>query len=307
MLEFVAKRLLIAIPTIIAVSILVFAMLHLVPGDPAAIFLGEEPSTPETLARIRTEMGLDRPLYVQYLSYMAGVVQGDFGSSLHMRRTVSEQILRALPSTLELTFAAMFVAVVVGCVLGIIAAINHNRWIDSATMAFAMIGLSMPVFWSSLVLIMVFSIQLQWFPAIGQGGIERLVLPALALGTVSASVLARLVRSSMLEVLRQDYVRTATAKGVGWRQVVFRHALKNAMIPTVTVMGLQFGNLLSGTVITETIFSRLGIGKLYIDALLLKDFPMVQGVTLFIATAYVLVNLLVDLSYALLDPRIRYD
>jgi peptide/nickel transport system permease protein len=307
MLEFVAKRLVIAVPTIVAVSILVFGMLHVVPGDPAEIFLGEEPSTPETLARVRAEMGLDRPLHEQYLSYMAGVLRGDFGRSLHMRRTVSEQITRALPSTLELTFAAMLVAVVVGCVLGVVAAANHNSWIDSATMAFAMIGLSMPVFWSSLVLIMVFSIQLQWFPAIGQGGVERLVLPAIALGTVSASVLARLVRSSMLEVLRQDYVRTAVAKGVGPRRVVYGHALKNAMIPTVTVMGLQFGNLLSGTVITETIFSRLGIGKLYIDALLLKDFPTVQGVTLFIATAYVLVNLLVDVSYAVLDPRIRYD
>jgi peptide/nickel transport system permease protein len=307
MLEFLAKRLAISIPTIVLVSVAVFLMLHFVPGDPAAVFLGAEPSTPERLAEVRTQMGLDRPLHVQYLSYMGGVLRGDFGRSLHYNRTVTDQIVRALPSTLELTLAAMAIATIIGFALGITAAIHHNTWIDSVAMGFALIGLSMPIFWSSLVLIMVFSIQLQWFPAIGQGGIERLVLPATALGVISASVLARMVRSSMLEVLSQDYIRTAVAKGASRRNVIYGHALKNALIPTITILGLQFGNLLSGTVISETIFSRLGIGKLYIDSLLLKDFPTVQGVTLFIAAAYVLVNLLVDVSYAFIDPRIRYD
>ncbi len=307
MLEFIGRRLLIAIPTILLVSLLVFSMLHMVPGDPAEVYLGSEPSTPETLARIREEMGLNRPIHVQYLSYMGGVLRGDFGRSLHYQRSVGDQIRRAIPSTLELTLAAMAIAVAIGITLGVTAAIHHNTWIDSLAMGFALIGLSMPIFWSSLVLIMVFSIQLQWFPAIGHGGIERLVLPATALGVISASVLARLVRSSMLEVLGQDYIRTAVAKGSSRRKVVYGHALKNAMIPTVTVLGLQFGNLLSGTVISETIFSRLGIGKLYVDSLLLKDFPTVQGVTLFVAAVYVLVNLLVDISYAFIDPRIRYD
>lgn len=307
MLRYIANRLLISIPTVLIVTILVFLLLQFIPGDPAEIFLGENRSTPELLAKVRHDMGLDRPLYVQYGSYMWNAMQGDFGRSLNNNRPVRDEILNRLPSTIELTLAALMIGVLLGVSLGIISALKHNTWIDSLSMFVALIGVSMPVFWLSLLLIFVFSVYLNWLPAIGQGGIKRLILPAFALGLLSSSTLARLVRSSMLDVLNQDFVRTARAKGLRERAVVLRHALRNALIPAVTVLGLQFGQLLSGAVITETIFSRLGIGKLYVDAILNKDFTMVQGITLFIAIAYVLINLLVDVSYAVIDPRVRYD
>lgn len=307
MFQYIARRILAAVPTIFLISLLVFSMLHLVPGDPAEIFLGENRSTPELLAQVRADMGLDRPLHVQYLSFLGGFLSGDLGRSLTNGQPVAREIAARFPPTLELTLAALAIAVVLGVGLGIVSALNHNSWIDSVAMMVALIGVSMPVFWSSLLLIFVFAVQLQWFPAIGQGGVERLVLPALALGLVSAATLARMVRSSMLDVLGQDYIRTAVAKGVLPRSVTFRHALKNALIPTVTVLGIQFGQLLSGTVITETIFARLGIGRYYVESLLTKDFPVVQSLTLFIALLYVTINLLVDVSYSFIDPRIRYE
>ncbi len=307
MLRYIANRLILAIPTVLLVTILVFLLLQFIPGDPAEIFLGENRSTPELLAKVRHDMGLDRPLYVQYGSYMWNALRGDLGRSLNNNRQVRDEIMARLPSTLQLTFAALLVAIVVGFSLGILSALKHNTWIDSLAMFIALIGVSMPVFWLSLLLIFFFSVHLNWLPAIGQGGIQRLIMPALALGMLSASTLARLVRSSMLDVLSQDYIRTARSKGLKGRAVVLRHGLRNALIPAVTVLGLQFGQLLSGAVITETIFSRLGIGRLYVEAILKKDFTMVQGITLFIALAYVLINLLVDISYPLIDPQVRYD
>ncbi len=307
MLRYIANRLILAIPTVLLVTILVFLLLQFIPGDPAEIFLGENRSTPELLAQVRHDMGLDRPLYVQYGSYMWNALRGDLGRSLNNNRQVRDEIMARLPSTLQLTFAALLVAIVVGFSLGILSALKHNTWIDSLAMFIALVGVSMPVFWLSLLLIFFFSVHLNWLPAIGQGGIQRLIMPALALGMLSASTLARLVRSSMLDVLSQDYIRTARAKGLKGRAVVLRHGLRNALIPAVTVLGLQFGQLLSGAVITETIFSRLGIGRLYVEAILKKDFTMVQGITLFIALAYVLINLLVDISYPLIDPQVRYD
>jgi ABC-type dipeptide/oligopeptide/nickel transport system permease component len=307
MLTYLRNRLIISVPTVLVVTVLVFAMLQMIPGDPAEIYIGENRSTPELIAKIRHDMGLDRPLYEQYLSYMANALRGDLGRSLNNNRPVLDQILLALPSTLELTFAAMLIGIVLGVGLGVLSALRHNTWIDSAAMGVSLIGVSMPIFWMGLLLIFVFSVKLNWFPAIGQGGINRLVLPAFALGLLSASTLARLVRSSMLNEMNQDYLRTAKAKGLRSHTVVTRHALRNALIPAVTVLGLQFGQLLSGAVITETIFSRLGIGRLYVDGILNKDFTMVQGLTLFIALAYVIINIVVDLSYAYLDPRIRYD
>lgn len=307
MFQFILRRIVAAVPTVILISILAFGMLHLVPGDPAEIFLGENRSTPELLAQVRQDMGLDKPLHVQYLSYLGDTLRGDLGRSLNNGQPVIKEIANRLPSTLELTLVSLVIGVVLGGTLGILSALKHNTWIDSAAMFVALLGVSMPVFWSSLLLIFFFSVKLQWFPAIGQGGIERLVLPAFALGLISSATLARLVRSSMLEVLSQDYVRTAKAKGLQPSIVVLRHALKNALIPTVTVLGIQFGQLLSGAVITETIFSRLGIGRYYVESLLNKDFPVVQALTLLIAGAYVLINLLVDVSYSFLDPRIRYD
>lgn len=307
MFQYVVRRMFASVPTIFLVTLLAFSMLHLVPGDPAEIFLGENRSSPEMLQQIREDMGLDKPLHVQYLSFVWDALRGDFGRSLNNGQPVSRELVNRIPPTLELTFAALGIGIFLGVGLGVLSALRHNTWVDSVAMMIALLGVSMPVFWSSLLLILVFSVKLQWFPAIGVGGIERLVLPALALGLLSAATLARLVRSSMLDVLGQDYVRTAVAKGVRPRIVTFRHALKNALIPTVTVLGIQFGSLLSGAVITETIFSRLGVGKYYVESLLNKDFPVVQALTLFIAIAYVLINLLVDISYSLLDPRIRYE
>jgi len=307
MLRYIGNRLIAAVPTVLLVTVLVFLILHLIPGDPAEIFLGENRSTPELLAKVRADMGLDRPLHVQYLSYMGGVLRGDFGRSLNNNRPVLGEILGRLPATLELTLAAMAIGTVLGMSLGIISALGHNTWVDTAAMALALLGVSMPIFWMSLLLIFFFSVHLNWFPAIGQGGIERLVLPAFALGLLSSSTLARLVRSSMLEVLSQDYVRTARAKGLRDRTVVLRHALKNALIPTITVLGLQFGQLIGGAVITETIFARRGLGRLYVDSILNKDFTMVQAMTLFLALAYVLINLAVDVAYAAVDPRISYE
>jgi peptide/nickel transport system permease protein len=306
MLSYITQRLFQAIPVLVGISLLTFAMLHLVPGDPVEIFAGDKPLTPERAAEIRHQLGLDRPLYVQYLDYAGNALRGNLGVGLRSQRPVVDSIREALPSTLELTAVALLLAVVVGVTLGIIAAVAQGSWLDTIAMGFAMLGVSVPVFYSGLLLILFFSFRLGWFPATGQGGFERLVLPSIALGLASAAALARLVRSSMLEVLSQEYVVTARAKGLTEAGVVLRHALKNALIPTVTLLGLQLGALLGGAVVTETIFSRPGIGRLAVEAIGNRDFPLIQGTVLFAAVAYVLVNLVVDVLYAVLDPRIRY-
>ncbi len=307
MIRYIARRLLASIPTILAVTVLVFAMLQLVPGDPAEIFLGENRSTPELLAQIRHDMGLDQPLHVQYLSYMGGVLRGDLGESLFNNQPVLQQILGAFPYTLELALSALLISTVLGVSLGVLSALKHNTWIDTLAMGFALVGVSMPVFWLGLLLILMFSVRLQWFPPMGQGGLDRLVLPALALGLLSSATLARLVRSSMLDTLSEDYVRTARAKGLRERSVTVRHALRNALIPAVTVLGLQFGALLSGAVLTETIFARQGLGRMYVESILNKDITMVQGLTLVLAVFVIAINIAVDVSYAWLDPRIHYE
>jgi ABC-type dipeptide/oligopeptide/nickel transport system permease component len=307
MLRYILQRILQSIPVIVGISLLTFAMLHLVPGDPVLIFAGDKPMTEERAAEIRHQLGLDRPLWVQYADYAGHALRGDLGVGLRSQRPVRESILQALPSTLELTAAALLVAAVVGIFLGILAAVSQGSWLDTAAMSLAMVGISVPVFYSSLLLIMLFSFRLGLFPATGQGGLSRLVLPAAALGLASAAALARLVRSSMLEVLRQEYIVTAQAKGLARGAVILGHALKNALIPTVTMLGLQLGGLLGGAVVTETIFSRPGIGRLAVDAINNRDFPLVQGTVLFAAVIYVLVNLFVDVLYAMIDPRIRYD
>lgn len=303
---YIAQRLLQAIPVLIGISVLSFSMLHLVPGDPVQIFAGDKPLTPERAEVLRHEYGLDRPLVVQYLDYASHAVRGDLGVALRSQRPVLDSILQVLPGTVQLTLAAVAMAAVLGISLGILAAVLHGTWLDTAVMAVAMLGISTPIFYSSLLLILFFSFTLAWLPATGQGGPEHLVMPATALGLSSAAVLARLVRSSMLEVLGQEYVTTARAKGLAPRLVVVRHALKNALIPTVTMLGLQLGALLGGAVVTETIFSRPGLGRLAVEGILSRDFPLVQGTVLFAAAAYVLVNLVVDVSYAVIDPRIRY-
>ena len=305
MIVFIQQRLLLAIPTVFAVSAAVFLMLHLIPGDPASIYLGDNLATPERLEVIRHEMGLDRPIHVQYLDFLGRALQGDLGRSLQNGRPVALELGERLPRTAELAAAAFLVSILFGVSLGILSALRHNTWVDTLAMFVALIGVSMPIFWLGLLGILVFSIQLSWFPVTGQQGIVSLVLPATVLGIVSSATLARLVRSSMLEVLGNEYVTTARAKGLRERVVVRRHALKNALIPVATVLGLEVGSLLSGTVITETVFARQGIGKLIVDSIQSKDFTVVQGGVLFVAVVYVVVNLAVDVSYAFLDPRIR--
>jgi peptide/nickel transport system permease protein len=307
MLRYIVQRIGQLVPILVGISGITFLMLHLVPGDPVLIFAGDKPLTEERAAEIRHQLGLDRPIWIQYWDYAIHAAQGNLGRGLRSQRPVLDSILEVVPSTAQLTLAALALATVVGVTLGIVAALAHGTWVDTAAMTVAILGVSMPVFYSSLLLILLFSFTLGWFPATGQGGVERLVMPATALGLISSAVLARLVRSGMLGVLRQEYIMTARAKGLAPRAVVLRHALKNALIPTITMLGLQLGALLGGAVVTETIFSRPGVGRLAVDAILSRDFPLVQGTVLFASVAYVLVNLVVDISYAAVDPRIHYQ
>lgn len=307
MLRFIWSRLLITIPVLWGVSTLVFAMLHLTPGDPVELMLSQSGATRATVEQLRSQLGLNDPLPVQYVRFLGNALHGDLGNSIMNDEPVTRLILTQLPSTVELAFAGMAIGILLGCLLGIVAALRPNSWSDYGSMIVAMIGVSVPSFWLGLLLIFFFALRLGWFPATGQGGLDRLVLPATVLGLGVAGMIARLVRSSMLEVLRQEYVTTARAKGLFEWHVVLRHAFRNAMIPTVTMVGLQFGQLLSGAVIVETVFARQGIGRLAVDAILRKDFPLVQGTVLFIAVLYLLSNLFTDICYGYLDPRIHYQ
>ena len=305
--QYIGRRLITSIPVLWGVATLVFLMMHLLPGDPAELMLAESGGSSQSIAQLRHQLGLDDPTHVQYSRFLANALRGDLGRSIFTNRLVTRSILEQLPHTVQLAVAAMMVAVIIGTALGIAAALNRNTWVDSVCMTIAVAGTSMPIFWSGVLLILLFSSLLHWLPATGQGSLRHLIMPAIVLGLASSGAIARLVRSSMLEVLSQEYITVARAKGLSKRVVVYRHALKNAFIPVITIMGLQFGYLLGGTVITETIFSRQGLGRLVVDAILWKDFPIVQGTVLLAATVYTVVNLLVDISYAIIDPRIRYD
>lgn len=307
MLRYVQRRLLIAIPVVLGVATIVFALMHLLPGDPAEVMLAQSGGQPEAIERLRQQLGLDLPLHVQYVRFLRDLLSGNLGESIWLRKPVSQILLQQLPATLELAVAAMLLAVLGGTVLGILAALKHNSWVDRFVMVIASIGISMPIFWSSLLGIYLFAAQLRWLPATGQGDLKHLILPAAVLGYGAAGSVARLTRASMLEVLGQEYIIAAMAKGLFWRTVILRHALKNALIPVVTMLGLQFGGLLGGAVITETVFSRQGLGRTMVDAIIWKDFPLVQGGVMLIAAMYVVVNLLVDISYAFIDPRIRHN
>jgi ABC-type dipeptide/oligopeptide/nickel transport system permease component len=305
---YIIRRLLLLIPVVLGVLTLVFFMRALVPGDPIMImFQGEIPPSQELVATLRKEFGLDEPLPVQYARYVAGVVQGDLGISVRTRRPVLVEIQERYAYTLVLTFASLLVALAVGLITGILAAVYKDSLIDNVTMFLALFGLSMPAFWFGLLMIQWFGVNLRWFPVMGAASWRHLVLPAMTLGLIASTVQARVVRSSMLEVLNSDYVRTARAKGLREWAVVLRHGLKNAMIPTVTVLGLQVGGLLGGAFIIETVFAWHGIGELAVKAITQRDFPVIQGVIVVVAITYVLVNLVVDLSYRLLDPRITYE
>jgi len=307
MLQFIGKRLLASIPVLWGVTTLVFLAIHLLPGDPAELMLAESGGSAESIAYLRDQLGLDDPLYIQYGRFLLNTLRGDLGRSIFTNRPVLQTILEQLPSTIELALAAMLVAIVLGTGLGILAALSHNSWLDNVCMAIAVAGVSVPIFWSGLLLILLFASTLHWLPATGQGDFKYLLMPAVVLGFASSGTIARLVRSSLLEVLHEEYITTARAKGLSERLILTHHALKNALIPVITVVGLQFGFLLGGAVVTETVFSRQGIGRLIVDAILWKDFPLVQGGVLLAAVTYTLVNLLVDISYAFADPRIRHD
>jgi peptide/nickel transport system permease protein len=305
---YVRRRLIRAVPVILGVMTLVFFMIHMLPGDPAEEIASRGPGmSPEAIQQIRVRLGLDKPLYVQYWEFVSRTAQGDLGRSILNNRAVSTMIREQLGATVQLTVAGILTAILIGVPLGIIAAVRQNSWVDSASMTVALLGVAMPGFWLGLLLIYLFAVKLHWLPVIGGSGLRGLILPAFTLGFGAAAIIARLVRSSMLEVLRQEYMTTARAKGLRQRSVILRHGLKNALIPVVTIIGLQFGNLLGGAVVIETVFARQGIGRLAINAILAKDFPVIQGTVLFAALVYVSVNLMVDLLYSVIDPRIRYD
>ncbi len=305
MRAYISRRLLLLVPTLLGVTLATFLMLRLTPGDPVQIMLGEFASGPD-VARLRRDLGLDRPLPIQYVRFVDRVLHGDLGTSIRSRRAVADEIADRFPSTVLLTLAAMALAVSVGVSIGAVAATTRYAVVDSAVMAFALIGLSMPTFWSGLLLILTFSLRLGWLPITESEGIRAIILPAVTLAAPAAAVLARITRSSVLEVLSQEYVRTARSKGLAEHLVVIRHALRNALVPVLTIVGLQFGGLLAGAVIVESVFSRPGLGRLAVNAVLARDFPVAQGIVLVVAVMYVFVNLGVDVMYGFLDPRIRY-
>jgi peptide/nickel transport system permease protein len=304
--RFLVRRLLLTIPVLLGVATLVFSLIHLVPGDPVQSMLGESAS-PEDITEMRGRLGLDRPLYAQYVSFLKGIGTADLGTSLRTNQPVTAAIAERLPATFELAFAAMFVAMTIAIPLGIIAAVRAGTHVDHAATTLALLGISIPNFWLGPLLAIIFSVTLGWLPVSGRGTAAHLVLPAITLGAPLAAVLARMTRASVIEELRELYVLAARARGVSrWRAVV-RHAFRNSLIPVVTVLGLQFGAVLTGAVITETIFAWPGVGRLLIQSINFRDYPLVQGCILLIAVTYVAMNLLTDLVYGLLDPRIRLE
>lgn len=333
--RYILRRLLNLIPVLLGITLLVFLFLHLIPGDPAVTLLGDR-ATPEQVENLREKLGLNEPLPLQYLAFLRDLLTFDLGRSIFTGVPIIEEIKIRWPATFELSVAAMLIALGVGVPAGVIAAVRKNSLVDNATMTGSLIGVSMPVYWLGLLLIYLFAVNLRWLPPSGRLGIDagfsfqpitgfyvldailkgdfrilkdvlaHLILPAITLSTISLAILARITRSAMLEVLSQDYIRTARAKGVLEWRVIFKHALKNAMLPVITIVGLEFGTLLGGAILTETIFAWPGIGEWIYGGILQRDYPVVQGGIIFVATAFVLINLLVDISYALLDPRIQY-
>ena len=300
----IVRRLLLLVPTVLGVLTLVFFLVHLIPGDPVEVMLGETASSAD-LNQLRADLGLDRPLGEQYARFLGGLARGDLGHSFFYRKPVLAVIGAALPATAVLAAAALAVALLIALPVGVVAAVRRNRLTDRLALVGSLVGVSMPNFWLGPLLIILFSFRLGWLPVSGREGAASLVLPALTLGTALSAILVRMTRSSMLEVLGEDYLRTARAKGVGERTVIARHALRNALLPVVTIVGLQFGALLSGAVITENVFAWPGVGTLLIQAISARDYPLVQGCVLVISLCYVAVNFLTDALYAIIDPRVR--
>lgn len=310
--KYMVRRLITTIPTLLAVTFLVFSMIHLMPGDPIKAIFRQEPGddgeiTPEVIESLNKKFGFDKPLPEQYVRYMWKLFQGDMGRSTIYSRPVLKIILEKIPQTAELALTAMIFAVLIGVPLGIISAARRGKWADTIAMLIAMFGVSMPNFWFGLIAIMLFAVTLGWLPSSGTGGIEYLILPAITLGTSAAAIIARLTRSSLLEVLQEDYINTARSKGVRELKVLWVHALRNSLIPVLTIVGLQFGSLLAGTIVVETVFARSGLGILMITAVTSKDIQLAQGLILIIAVIYIVVNMFVDMLYAVLDPRIEYS
>ena len=305
MLKYALRRILYLIPVLFGVSVISFSLLRFIPGDPAIVLAGIG-ATQQDLAGIRAEYGLDGPLPVQYANYVARAVRGDLGISIRTRDPVARTLATRLQLTFQLTVLSMLISISLGVLAGVVAATHHNSWIDTSIMVTSLAGISVPGFWLALLLLVIFAGGLRWLPAGGSGTPQHLVLPAIVLGTSGAAVIARMTRSSMLEVIRQDYLRTLRANGVAERLIIYKHALRNALNPVITVVGLQFGFLLGGAVIVESVFAMPGVGTLLINAIFNRDYPIVQGGMLLIAVVFVLVNLATDLVYGLVNPRIRY-
>jgi peptide/nickel transport system permease protein len=307
MLRYLARRIALTVPIIYGLITLVFFLLHLLPGDAVSAMMTGFALSADEQQQLRHELGLDEPLLVQYGRYLANVSRGDFGRSLFSHQLVSDQILHQLSATMQLALASMAIAVPVGMLIGVLAAVREGSWIDHVSMALSLFFVSMPSFWFGLVLIYLFAVVLEWLPAAGSGSAKQLLLPALTLSAYPIAILARLIRTSMLEVLRQDFVVAARARGLREGRVIVRHALRNALIPIVTVLGLQLGFSLGGAVVVETVFARQGIGQLAVTGIQQRDMPLVQGVVIFVGVIVVLTNLAVDLVYAVVDPRIRFS
>lgn len=304
-MSFVLKRLLLALPTALGVVTLTFAFIHLTPGDPVDILLGEH-ALPTDREALRQSLGLHLPLWQQYMSFLAELVQGNLGASLYSQKDVASLIAARLPATIQLAFAAMLFAIGLGIPLGVWSAVNYKKWPDKAAQGIALAGLAMPSFWLGPLLIIVFSVWLGFFPVSGKEGVLSIILPAITLGFVMAAMISRLLRASLLDILGADYIRTARAKGLSDRVVYWRHAFKNALLPVITVVFLQLGNLMTGAILTEAVFAWPGVGSLIVEALHQRDYPVVQGCVLFIAFTYMLMTLLSDIIVAFIDPRIRY-
>lgn len=304
MFEYLLKRLGVSLLVVLGSMTIVFIIVNVLPGDIAQMLLGDTIST-EKASELSNRLGLDRPLGVQYWDYITDVLRGNLGSSYVNQGSVQHTLLINLPSTIELTLMSSLIAVIIGILMGIAAAVYRDSWIDSVIRIISLFGVCTPTFWIGLLLIFVFSVHLHWFPAIGSGGLSHLILPSVGLGLSGAGMLARLVRNSMLEVLHKPFVRTLRAKGIRESKIIFKHMLRNAVIPAVTMAGMIIGEMLAGSVVTETVFSRQGIGKIIVDAINAKDIPMIQGAVLLTSVFYILINLLADISYMYIDPRIR--
>jgi peptide/nickel transport system permease protein len=305
MTKAIIRRLLTSLLVIFGSLVLVFVINYMLPGDPVLIMLDGQTTSPEAIANLRHQLSLDQPFYIQFVHYFGRIIHGDFGKSLVNSDPVLPKILEQFPATLALTFASSVISVVLGIFLGVLSALHRNRFIDFATRIVGLFGISMPTFWSGILSILIFSIHLGWFPAMGSQGVSTLILPSITLGLVGAGFIIRMVRNSMLEVLHEPFIVTLRSKGLSERLIMYQHALRNALIPAVTMIGIIIGDLMAGSVVIETVFSRQGIGRVVADAIMAKDLPVVQGVVFFTAIVYVIVNFLVDLSYLFIDPRVR--